>query len=165
MVTLICFNIIELLTFKDCDGRNKLIDLKALYYINRKYTSQSVPKNLYLALSNGTCNLNLLYNHKIDSIEEAKSLSQFISLQKRLRHIILSEVYSTSNLFHNIVFNLLSTQSESLQILEFNNLSFNKISEEALNSLCLLCQRIKNMWSIIPTNFTLLTLINSFRAP
>ncbi|PKY49438.1 hypothetical protein RhiirA4_405450, partial [Rhizophagus irregularis] len=69
-----------------------------------------------------------------------------------LQHIILSEnkrdsvVYAINRLFgddnidnnYNIVFNSLSTQSETLKILEFKYIPFNKINEKALNSLCLL---------------------------
>ncbi|RGB37553.1 hypothetical protein C1646_756716 [Rhizophagus diaphanus] len=149
-------SIIELLTFNDFNGKNKLRDLKELYYINnyvgRNEEVRSPPNDLYMALSNYSCRLNLLYNEQINSIEKANSLSRFISLQKMLQHIILSEnkrdsvVYAINRLFgddnidnnYNIVFNSLSTQSETLKILEFKYIPFNKINEKALNSLCLL---------------------------
>src|SRR5207249_1309298 len=94
------------------------------------------------------CNINFLYNEHVDSIEKANSLSQFISLQKNLQHIALSEneIYSIFYIFednyiddyYNIVFYSLSTQSKSLQKLELINLPFNKINEKALDSLCCL---------------------------
>ncbi|GBC08575.1 hypothetical protein RclHR1_08230006 [Rhizophagus clarus] len=129
-------SIIDLLTFKDRNGRSKLSNLKKLNYIS-KYEDQ---KDLYLALSNDICNLSLLRNEGINSIEKANSISKFISLQKKLRYVILSERYHCiRNSLHNnynIVLNSLSTQCESLQKLDFTNLSFGRISEEALNSLC-----------------------------
>ncbi|GES74381.1 hypothetical protein GLOIN_2v1884908 [Rhizophagus clarus] len=153
-------DIIELLTIKDCNGKSKLSDLKELYYIN-SYISRdnnisddeikTLPKGLYFTLSNTICNLKLLYNKRIKTIEEASSLSQFISKQKNLKHIILSEnrydllfysldrlFYSNSDNKYNIVFNSLSTQSESLQILEFKNLYFGDISSSVIKSLSLL---------------------------
>ncbi|GBB97494.1 hypothetical protein RclHR1_00030051 [Rhizophagus clarus] len=133
-------NIIKLLTFNDNNGINKLTNLKELKFINNENGSKKKSKNLYLALSNSTCNLSLLYNEGIGTIREANLLSQFISLQKNLQHIILSESKSNSffgyNKYYNIVFNSLSTQSESLQTLELKRLTLNKINEEALNSLC-----------------------------
>jgi hypothetical protein len=142
-------DIIESLNFSDYNRKNKLSNLKELYYINNKYGEIcSSPDDLYSVLSNKICNLNLLYNDKINSIEEANSLSQFISLQKNLKHIILSEnIYNLEQIFnndiiindnYNIIFESLSTQSESLQILEFNHIPFNRISEKGLNSLYLL---------------------------
>ena len=57
--------------------------------------------------------------------------------------------------YYNTVFNSLSTQSESLQILEVRNLSFNLMNEKALNLLCSLknirelklhhCNKINNL--------------------
>ncbi|RIA92897.1 hypothetical protein C1645_736000 [Glomus cerebriforme] len=151
-------DIINLLTIKDCHGKSKLSDLKEFYYINSYFNRDNrdeeiklLPKGLYLTLSNNVYNLKLLYNKRIKTIDEAKSLSQFISAQKRLQHIILSEnrydllFYSLDRLFYsnadnkyNIVFNSLSTQSESLQILEFKNLYFGDINQNVVNSLCLL---------------------------
>ncbi|GBB97487.1 hypothetical protein RclHR1_00030044 [Rhizophagus clarus] len=140
---------IELLSSKNSNGNNKLMDLKQLYY-TKDYCGNVRGKDLYLTLSNNVCNLNLLYNEKINSIEEANSLSQFISSQRKLQHIIISENIRdsinyilfnyTSNIdnYFNIVLNSLSTQSESLQTLEFNYTSFGKITKKALNSLCLL---------------------------
>jgi hypothetical protein len=158
--------IIELLTIKDYNGKSKLSDLKELYYINSYISRDSnnnnnnnmeeeeikiLPKGLYFNLSNTVCNLNLLYNKRIKTIEEANSLSQFISVQKNLKHIILSEnrydllfysldrlFYSNSDNKYNIVFNSLSTQSESLQILEFKNLYFGDINSNVIKSLSLL---------------------------
>ncbi|GES95556.1 hypothetical protein GLOIN_2v1872398 [Rhizophagus clarus] len=143
-------NIIESLQFTDCNRKNKLNHLKELYCINNEYRRNiySSPDNLYLILSDKIRNLNLLYNDKINCIEEANSLSQFISLQKNLKHIILSEniynleqIYNDDNLIddnYNIIIKSLSTQSESLQILEFNHIPFNRLSEKGLNSLYLL---------------------------
>ncbi|CAB4481333.1 hypothetical protein RhiirA5_396157 [Rhizophagus irregularis] len=139
---------IELLFGKNCNGNNKLNDLKQLYY-TKNYGNER-GKDLYLTFSNNVFNLNLLYNEKINSIEEANSLSQFISSQKKLQHIILSEnrrdsayyvlfgYNSNIDSYYNIVLNSLSAQSESLQTLEFNYIPFGKINKEALNSLCLL---------------------------
>ncbi|RGB37554.1 hypothetical protein C1646_756717 [Rhizophagus diaphanus] len=127
---------IELLTFKDRNGKSKLSDLKKLNYIS-KYEDQ---KDLYSALSNNICNLSLLCNEGINSIEKANSISRFISLQKNLRHVILSERYhyirNSLDDNYNIVLNSLSTQCESLQKLYFTNLSFGKINEEIKRSLC-----------------------------
>ncbi|RIA95174.1 hypothetical protein C1645_872927 [Glomus cerebriforme] len=133
----------EKLTNEDCNGKSKLSDLKELYYINRNEEFRFSPKDLYSSLSDTVSNLNLLYNKRINSIEDATSLSQFISSQKKLQHVILSErvmrLFSNNiDDYYNIVFNSLSTQKENLQILEFKNLSFTEISEKALNSLCLL---------------------------
>ncbi|GBC36841.2 hypothetical protein GLOIN_2v1769492 [Rhizophagus irregularis DAOM 181602=DAOM 197198] len=84
-------NMIELLINKDNNnGRNKLINLRDLYYIDNINRHDDL-LNLYLALTNNVCNLNLIYHEKIDSIEKANSLSKFISLQKNLQHIILTE--------------------------------------------------------------------------
>ncbi|CAB4481318.1 unnamed protein product [Rhizophagus irregularis] len=76
---------------------------------------------------------------------EANSLSKFISLQKNLQYIILSETIYSSNFWdyfapykYNVSFNSLSTQSKSLQVLDFRHFDFSGIDEEALNSLCLL---------------------------
>src|SRR2546430_2195329 len=73
-------------------------------------------------------------------MEKANSISRFISLQKKLRHVILSERYrymrNCLDYNYNIVLNSLSTQCESLQNLDFTNLSFSKINEEVLSSLC-----------------------------
>src|SRR2546423_656817 len=75
------------------------------------------------------------------------NLSQFtssISLQKRLEHIILlSRVWRLWRVVvdHTTMLNLL-TQNESLQILEFKNLSFYEIDEKDSNSLCLLNNKI-----------------------
>ncbi|PKK70638.1 hypothetical protein RhiirC2_746076, partial [Rhizophagus irregularis] len=103
---------IDLLTFKDRNGRSKLSDLKKLNYIS-KYEDQ---KDLYSALSNNICNLSLLCNEGINSIEKANSISRFISLQKNLRHVILSERYhyirNSLDDNYNIVLNSLSTQCE-----------------------------------------------------
>lgn len=144
-------NIIESLKFNDYNRKNKLYNLKELYYISNKYGKYgeicSSSDDLYSVLSNKICNLNLLYNDKINSIEEANSLSKFISLQKNLKHIILSEnIYNLEQIYnddiiddnYNIIIESLSTQSESLQILEFNHIPFNRISEKGLNSLYLL---------------------------
>ncbi|CAB4428482.1 unnamed protein product [Rhizophagus irregularis] len=141
-------NMIELLINKDNNnGRNKLINLRDLYYIDNINRHDDL-LNLYLALTDNVCNLNLIYHEKIDSIEKANSLSKFISLQKNLQHIILTEdelaslfyIFDDINIdyYYSIVFNSLSTQSKSLKILEFINLSFNEINETALKSLCLL---------------------------
>ncbi|PKK77449.1 hypothetical protein RhiirC2_844318 [Rhizophagus irregularis] len=165
-------DIIELLTIKDCNGKSKLSDLKELYYINSYISRDSnnninnnnnnnnnnnlnneilLPKSLYFTLTNTICNLNLLYNKRIKTIEEANYLSQFISIQKNLKHIILSEnryyllfysldrlFYSNSDNKYNIVLSSLSTQSESLQILEFKNLYFGDINTNVIKSLSLL---------------------------
>ncbi|RIA92183.1 hypothetical protein C1645_765807 [Glomus cerebriforme] len=133
-------NIIDLLTNKDYNGASKLNDLKELFYINRSNEITLSTKDFYSALSNNICNLDLFYNEGINSIEKAYSISQFISLQKKLRHITLSE-YKYGSMFYNIehyniVFDSLSTQIESLQSIEFKFLSFARISEKALNSLC-----------------------------
>ncbi|RIA80550.1 hypothetical protein C1645_838505 [Glomus cerebriforme] len=134
------FNMIELLTYKGSNGRSKLNDLKELYYAD----SVVHKKDIYLTLSNNNiCNLTLLYNEGFSFIN---SLSQFISLQKKLKHIILSEnlyepiIYDTNQHYSNknTVFNSLSTQSKSLQTLEFKYLLFSSINQDALNSLRLL---------------------------
>ncbi|RIA92181.1 hypothetical protein C1645_874970 [Glomus cerebriforme] len=143
-----CNNVIKLLTLKDCNENTKLNNLKEIFLINVEVTKIVDKKSSshYLTLLNSVCNLNLLYNEIINSIEEASLLSQFISLQKNLRHLILSEsklnaFYGYNNIGYNnynIVFNSLPKLSENLQILEFKYLSFNNINEDALNSLCLL---------------------------
>ncbi|RIA80551.1 hypothetical protein C1645_792280 [Glomus cerebriforme] len=133
------FNMIELLSYKGSNGRSKLNDLKELFYAD----SVVHKKDIYLALSNNNiCNLTLLHNEGFSFIN---SLSQFITLQKKLKHIILCENLYGTVFYHidrecnyNIVFNSLSTQSESLQTLEFKYVSFENINENALNSLCLL---------------------------
>ncbi|RIA80552.1 hypothetical protein C1645_838507 [Glomus cerebriforme] len=128
---------IDILTFKDHNGRSKLCDLKELHYISR-YEIMMSSKDLYLTLLNDVCNLQLLCNEGINSIEKANSISQFISLQKKLEHVILSErcIRNNHNENYNIVLNSLSTQSKTLQKLNFTNLSFSKISDEVLESLC-----------------------------
>jgi hypothetical protein len=138
---IIC-DVIESLIYEDDKGKNKLKNLKELYAysINQK-------RDLYLALSNNTCNLNLLYNEGFSSVD---SLCRFISLQKNLKHIILSE-YVLDNINHeyhrrdyNSVFNSLTTQCDSLQTLEFKYLTFVNINENSLRSLSLL-KNIKNL--------------------
>ncbi|CAB5197553.1 unnamed protein product [Rhizophagus irregularis] len=140
-------NIINLLTFSDDNGINNLTNLKELSCIYNEDISRKkgkLPKDLYFALSDSICNLNLLCNERIGSSREANSLSKFISSQKNLKHVKLSEnkmisYYSDAICgYYNIVFNSLSTQSESLQVLDFGYLTFHNISREALNSLCLL---------------------------
>ncbi|GBC31138.2 hypothetical protein GLOIN_2v1884908 [Rhizophagus irregularis DAOM 181602=DAOM 197198] len=91
----------------------------------------------YISLIRGLIVDELMFKSQIKTIEEANYLSQFISIQKNLKHIILSEnrydllfysldrlFYSNSDNKYNIVLSSLSTQSESLQILEFKNLYF-----------------------------------------
>ncbi|GBB97498.1 hypothetical protein RclHR1_00030055 [Rhizophagus clarus] len=140
------YNMIELLTtIKDKNERNKLNNLRNLYYIDNINRHDELP-DLYLALTNNVYNLELIYHEKIDSIEKANSLSKFISLQRNLQHIILCEdelaslfyIFDDINIdyYYSIVFNSLSTQCKSLRILEFINLSFNEIDEKALISLC-----------------------------
>jgi hypothetical protein len=129
-------NIIQLLT---SDDNNKLIYLKKLTCIANEDISKEkgkLPKDLYSSLSESTCNLNLLFNERVGSVREAISLSRFISSQNNLRHIILSDngKHTTGN--YNVVFESLSTQSESLQKLELKYLVLNNINTEALNSLC-----------------------------
>jgi hypothetical protein len=131
---------IELLTNKDCKGKSKLSDLKELFYINRSNEITLSTKDFYSTLSANISKLDLLYNEGINSLEKANSLSQFISLQKNLRHIILSEYKYGSMLYniehYNVIFNSLTTQIESLKALEFKYLSFSGIDEMSLNSLC-----------------------------
>ncbi|CAB4428608.1 unnamed protein product [Rhizophagus irregularis] len=132
----------------DDNGIHNLTKLKELSCIYNEDISRKkgkLPKDLYFALSDSICNLNLLCNERIGSSREANSLSKFISSQKNLKHVKLSEnkiisYYSSDAIcgYYNIVFNSLSTQSESLQVLDFGYLNFHKISREALNSLCLL---------------------------
>ncbi|CAB4428620.1 unnamed protein product [Rhizophagus irregularis] len=137
-------NLIESLSFKDYNGRNKLDNLKELYFINDITSkNEKLPQKFYLALSNSkVCNLNLLYNENISTIEEASSLSKFISLQKKLQHIILSEdkldIFLGDNIGDNyyVVLSSLSSQSESLKVLELKYIPFNKINGKALNALC-----------------------------
>ncbi|CAB4427498.1 unnamed protein product [Rhizophagus irregularis] len=127
-------NIVEPLTINYCDERSKLTKLKELYYINN-YDSKI---DLYSAFSNKVRNLNLLHNEGNDSIKKANSLSHFISLQKKLQHIILSEfpMDNDNGDYYNIVFESLTTQSENLQILNLKNIPFDKINGNVLNSLC-----------------------------
>ncbi|CAB4428483.1 unnamed protein product [Rhizophagus irregularis] len=115
-------NIINLLTFNYDNGINKLTNLKELSCVYNEVFNENInkdsgksPKDIYLALSNNICNLNLLYNESMGPPFEANSLSKFISLQKHL-------------------FNLF----KSLQVLDFRYFDFSGINEEALNSLCLL---------------------------
>ncbi|GBC08574.1 hypothetical protein RclHR1_08230005 [Rhizophagus clarus] len=129
----IIFDMIESLIYEDYNGKNKLKNLKELYA-----NSVNEKKDLYPVLSKNICNLNLLYNEGFDSVN---SLCRFISLQKNLKHIILSEsvICDINNLErrdYNSVFNSLSTQCESLQALEFKYLSFININENSLKSLC-----------------------------
>jgi hypothetical protein len=137
-------DIIKLLTFNDFNGKNKLSNLKELYYYN--INSKSDDDNLYLTSSNNVCNLKSLYllNGEIKSIKKAISLSQFISSQKNLQHFILSGTrfymnltFNTTNYF-DILVNSLITQSETLQIMEFRHLVIKPISEQVLSSLNLL---------------------------
>ncbi|GBB97488.1 hypothetical protein RclHR1_00030045 [Rhizophagus clarus] len=132
--------IIELLTNKDCNGISKLNDLKELFYINRSNEITLSTKDFYSTLSCNISKLDLLYNEGINSPEKATSLSQFISLQKNLHHLILAEYRYGSMLYnidhYNVIFNSLTTQIESLRALEFKYLSFSGIDETALNSLC-----------------------------
>jgi hypothetical protein len=178
-------DIIKLLTFKNNNGISKLTNLKELSCIYNEDISRKkgkLPKDLYLTLSNSICNLNLLYNERIGSSREANSLSQFISLQKNLQHIILSECdlnsinnniggyYSVvfnsllrqseilQGEYYSVVFNSLLTQSESLQVLELNYLIFNKIHKKATNSLCLL----KNIKELKLYNFEIKENLNSW---
>ncbi|GBB97486.1 hypothetical protein RclHR1_00030043 [Rhizophagus clarus] len=134
-----CLNkIIKRLTYNE---QSRLDDLRELYYINY-YNSSKV--DLYFGFSNSVHNLNLLYNEGNDSDEKANSLSHFISLQKKLQHIILSEnclgfiLDNYIGKYYNIVFESLSTQSENLRTLKLRNIPFNEINEKALKSLCLL---------------------------
>jgi hypothetical protein len=89
-----------------------------------------------LHFQNNIRNLNLLHNEGNNSIKKAKSLSQFISLQKELKHIIL--IYNNNGDYYNIVFESLPTQSENLQILNMRRIPFDKINGKMLNSLCLI---------------------------
>ncbi|PKK78398.1 hypothetical protein RhiirC2_843522 [Rhizophagus irregularis] len=145
-------NIINLLTFNYDNGINKLTNLKELSCVYNEVFNEDInkdsgklPKDIYLALSNNICNLNLLYNESMGPPFEANSLSKFISLQKNLQYIVLSET-KYSSIFcdyfapykYNVSFNSLSTQSKSLQVLDFRYFDFSGINEEALNSLCLL---------------------------
>ena len=93
------------------------------------------------------CNLIMLEFPFTMKYSDIINLSQFIpliSLQKNLQYITLSEgILGTENIsyspaYYRNIFNLLTTQSESLQILEFKHLSISEIDYEALNSLCLL---------------------------
>ncbi|PKY50478.1 hypothetical protein RhiirA4_466985 [Rhizophagus irregularis] len=129
-------NIVEPLTINYCDERSKLTKLKELYYSNSiNYDSKIDP---YPAFLDKIRNLNLLHNEGNNSIQIANSLSRFISLQKKLQHIILSEILSDNDNgdYYNIVFESLSTQSENLQILNLKNIPFDKINGTALDSLC-----------------------------
>ncbi|RGB38315.1 hypothetical protein C1646_812688 [Rhizophagus diaphanus] len=161
---------IELLTNKDCVEKSKLSDLKELFYINRSNEITLSTKDFYSTLSSNISKLDLLYNEGINSLEKVNSLSQFISLQKNLRHIILSEPKYGSMLYniehYNIIFNSLTTQIESLKALEFKYLSFSGIDEMALNSLCSLknikelklynCRKIDNNLNAWAKNLTIL---------
>ncbi|CAB4481346.1 unnamed protein product [Rhizophagus irregularis] len=127
------FDMIKSLIYEDYIGKNKLRNLKELYA--NSVVKDNEKKDLYLVLSNNIWNLNLLYNEGFKSVD---SLCRFISLQKNLKHIILSEYvceFERGYRDYNSVFNSLSTQCESLQILEFKYLTFN---ENSLGSLCLL---------------------------
>ncbi|GBC08427.1 hypothetical protein RclHR1_00810019 [Rhizophagus clarus] len=152
-------NLIKLLTSNDSNGKNKLNKLKELYYYNVDYRSVD---NLYLTSLDNVCNLKLFYlfNGKINTIEKTHSLSQFISSQKNLQHVILSAGgeqiddldqnignIGAVRIFMNLLskagkpyyvnnfINSLSTQSESLQVLEFRCLATKLIDNEVLNSL------------------------------
>lgn len=130
------FDMIESLIYEDYIGKNKLRNLKELYA--NSVIQNNKKKDLYLALSNNICNLNLLYNEGFNSVD---SLCRFISLQKNLKHIILSEYVCESERGYrdyNSVFNSLTTQCESLQILEFKYLTLVNVNENSLRSLCLL---------------------------
>ncbi|RIA96294.1 hypothetical protein C1645_815614 [Glomus cerebriforme] len=142
--------------FKDCNEKSKLSNLKELYYTSAiNYISQH-DNNFFP--SNNVYYLNLLYvNIAGLSTENINLLSQFISSQKKLQHFVLSKIEITETVnqhtsalawnFNNLLdnfknyenlINSLSTQSESLQILEFMNLELNIINKQVLNSLCLL---------------------------
>jgi hypothetical protein len=155
-------NIIKLLTSKD---NNKLTNLKKLCIINNEDISKvkrKLPMDLYSALSKSTPNLNLLYNEKVGSAREANSLSRFISLQKNLQHIILSDNGRHTTRNYNVVFKSLSTQSECLHKLELKYLILDNINEEALKSLCLL-KNIKelNLYRCVGINNNLIRWANS----
>uniref|UniRef100_U9TZI0 F-box domain-containing protein n=1 Tax=Rhizophagus irregularis (strain DAOM 181602 / DAOM 197198 / MUCL 43194) TaxID=747089 RepID=U9TZI0_RHIID len=124
---------------------NHLINFLCAYcsnYLQKLEFSFTV--DLYSAFSNSVRNLTLLYNEGNNTSEKANSLSRFISLQNNLQHILLSENSIGFTLdnhisgFYNVVFESLSTQSESLRTLKLKNIPFNKLNGEALNSLCLL---------------------------
>ncbi|GBC13646.2 hypothetical protein GLOIN_2v1875106 [Rhizophagus irregularis DAOM 181602=DAOM 197198] len=115
-----------------------------------------------------------IMNHLIKFI--LNSISQFITSQKKLQHFILSGIeefedmiqnlnfmvyrflmdliFNATNYF-NILIHSLSTQSETLQILEFRYLADNLINGEVLDSLILLknirvlkfykCENIDNL--------------------
>ncbi|CAB4396515.1 unnamed protein product [Rhizophagus irregularis] len=169
--------IINLLTLNDTNGKNKLSELKELYYYNINSNS-SAGDNLYLTPLNNVYNLKLFYllNGEINSFKKVNSISQFITSQKKLQHFILSGIeefedmiqnlnfmvyrflmdliFNATNYF-NILIHSLSTQSETLQILEFRYLADNLINGEVLDSLILLknirvlkfykCENIDNL--------------------
>ncbi|PKC16213.1 hypothetical protein RhiirA5_493957 [Rhizophagus irregularis] len=145
-------DIIKLLNFNDYVGKSKLSNLKELYYHSSSLNRYG--NNFDLYLSNNICNLNLLFicYNGIKSIKIANILSQFISSQKMLKHFILSGFESKNksnfNLIHlffhdyyNLVINSLSTQNQSLQILEFRHFIFEYLDENVINSL----QSLKNI--------------------
>ncbi|RIA90044.1 hypothetical protein C1645_876368 [Glomus cerebriforme] len=173
--------IINLLTVKDYNGKSKLSDLKELYYSSQiNFYSRDDKNNsreIFYPLNN-VFNLNLLYVNKDGlNAENINLLSKFISLQKNLQHFVLTgfekvengqnEVLARffinllsgdkNNKYYNTIINSLSTQYESLQILEFKNLEFNLINGEVLDSLRLLknikklklyrCKMIDNLHS------------------
>jgi hypothetical protein len=153
-------DIIKLLTFKDHNGKSKLSNLKELYHPRHILNSGNLMNNYYLFPSNDVYNLNVLYVCKgvFNSDSKVISLSKFISSQKMLQHFILSGTIKyehkhkidrdealadnynklyidrDSSFIINII-NSLSTQSESLQILEFIDLENTSINLSSLQLL------------------------------
>jgi hypothetical protein len=200
-------DIIKLLTFKDHNGKNKLSNLKELYYPRHVIYSGNSLNNHYFSPSNDVYNLNVLYVCKggFNSDKKALSLSNFISSQKMLQHFILSGTIKyenehnvdndevLANFFSNIfinrdsgfiinIINALSTQSESLEILEFidlGNITINlsslqlfknirklKLNKCMINNLHFWLMELKNLevFEILMhggTEFSLIQLIKS----
>jgi hypothetical protein len=179
-------DIIKLLTFKDNNGKNKLSNLKELYYPRYILYPQNynLLNRIYSFPFNDVYNLSLLYVCRggFNTDEKALSLSKFISSQKMLQHFILSgtikyenecnidnqealvtlsdKLKSRRRTRYSFIISSLSTQSESLQILEFidlGNISINLSSLQLLKNI----RKLKlNKSMIINLHFWLMELKN-----
>ncbi|GBC04675.1 hypothetical protein RclHR1_05800002 [Rhizophagus clarus] len=153
-------DIIKLLTLKGHNGESKLSNLKELYYPRHILYSQNINilNSFYLSPLNNVHNLKLLYVCKdgFNSDTKARLLSKFISSQKMLQHFILSGTIKYENEYnfdneevlanffnkllyndnndYSFIINSLTTQSETLQILEFIDLGNIIINLNSLQS-------------------------------
>ena len=105
--------------------------------------------NNFLEFLSKNCNNLTMLEISLDTCPSNKiELSQIITSllhQRRLKYIkfsgndIFNSMWSLPNLsIYSSFLNLLPTQNNSLQKLEFKNLSLNNISKKDLDSLCLL---------------------------